>query len=562
MSTATTPAADNSAAQVILSVKDLDVDFTTEMGTVEALRGVNFEVRRGESIAIVGESGSGKTTAINAVLGLLPGNGRVVGGSINFQGKDLAKVSESEFQKLRGAHMALVPQDPMSNLNPVLTIGDQVGEVLLTHHKATKSTVDAKVISILGDAGLGDSSDRLKQYPHQFSGGMRQRVLIGIGLSCDPELLIADEPTSALDVTVQKQILDHLDHLTQTRDTSTLFITHDLGLAAERSEKIIVMYRGRIVEQGASKDIIQNPQHEYTKRLINAAPSVNTERDDPAERDGFYAAVEEGRDTLNSDVVLSARNLTQVFKIRQGSSGKRVNFTAVDNISFDLKRGQTLAIVGESGSGKSTTARMVLRLDDPASGEIEFHGKNIAAIKGRELKTLRKRLQPIFQDPYSSINPMSSIGQVLEEPLKVHGIGTKATRKAKALELLDQVSLAPEMYDRYSAELSGGQRQRIAIARALALEPEVIICDEPVSALDVIVQAQILDLLEKLQRELGLSYLFISHDLAVVRQIADRVIVMQKGKMVEEGDSEELFQNPQEEYTKNLLNSIPGMHLI
>lgn len=546
----------NAQQDVILSVRDLAVDFETEMGTVHAIEDVSFDLKRGETLAIVGESGSGKTTAMNAVLGLLAGNGKVAGGEILFQDLNLATLSEKQFQKIRGSRIGLVPQDPMSNLNPVLTIGNQIEETLLIHKKATKSNVTAKAVEALQAAGLSDGADRLRQYPHEFSGGMRQRVLIGIGLSCEPELLIADEPTSALDVTVQRQILDNLARLTRELGTSMVLITHDLGLAAERCERVIVMYKGRIVEQGPSQEILQNPQHEYTQRLVRSAPSIASARLATTGGDAQEHAKRTG------PPIVSVRDLRKTYRVRDSVTGKRKSFHAVDDVSFDLQPASTLAIVGESGSGKSTTARMILRLEDPDHGTIDFAGTNVASLSGIELKKARRRMQPIFQDPYSSINPMASIEEVLIEPMLVHRVGTKQERKNRARELLDFVSLPSSYLDRFSSELSGGQRQRVAIARALALHPEVVICDEPVSALDVLVQAQILDLLSDLQRDLGLSYLFISHDLAVVRLIADDVLVMRRGEVVERGRSEELFAAPQHEYTKQLLDSIPGKDLL
>ena len=538
----------------VLEVRNLCVDFETEIGTVNAVSDVSFSLKKGETLAIVGESGSGKTTTVNAVLGLLTGNGRVTSGDILFQGQNLAGLSEKQYRKIRGAHLGLVPQDPMSNLNPVLTIGDQVGEALLVHGRATKTNVADKVVSILESAGLGSSSTRLKQYPHQFSGGMRQRVLIGIGLACNPEVLIADEPTSALDVTVQKQILDHLETLTSERGTAMILITHDLGLAAERSENIIVMRNGRIVEQGLSAKILNDPQHEYTQQLVASAPSIASTREAARSSDVDEQATD-------STCILAVERLGKTYQVRDANTKRKQKFQAVNNVSLEIEQGKTLAIVGESGSGKSTIARLILRLEEPDSGMISFRGRNMATIRGRELKKLRSHVQPVFQDPYSSLNPMASIGELLEEPLKVHGIGNKQSRKRTALDLLGQVSLDAGLYNRFISELSGGQRQRIAIARALALEPELMICDEPVSALDVLVQAQILQLLKRLQSERELSYLFISHDLAVVRMVAHDVVVMQHGTVVERASAEQLFENPQEEYTKNLLASIPGREI-
>ena len=551
----------NEEREVILQVKDLAVDFDTEMGVVHALKDVSFELHRGETLGIVGESGSGKTTTMSAVIGLLAGNGHVSGGEILFQGRDLAKLTEREYQKVRGSQIGLIPQDPMSSLNPMLTIGNQIEETLLTHKKATKQNVRKLAVEALQSAGLADAGDRMKQYPHEFSGGMRQRVLIGIGLSCAPQLLIADEPTSALDVTVQRQILDNLERLTQEMGTSMVLITHDLGLAAERCERVLVIYKVEIVEQGPALEILQSPQHEYTKRLVQSAPSI------ASARKASLSTAQDAADQLAAeqaeiDPIITVRDLNKIYRVRDSSTGKRRDFQAVKDVTFDMFPSKTLAIVGESGSGKSTSARMVLRLEKPTSGEINFSGRNVASLSGIELKKARRRMQPIFQDPYSSINPMASIEEVLIEPLVVHRVGTSKERKARARELLDLVSLPSSYLDRFSSELSGGQRQRIAIARALALNPEVVICDEPVSALDVLVQAQILELLQSLQNDLGLSYLFISHDLAVVRLIADHVLVMRRGEVVEQGAAEELFQNPQHEYTKQLINSIPGKDLL
>ncbi|MFC5931263.1 ABC transporter ATP-binding protein [Cryobacterium melibiosiphilum] len=537
--------------EVILDVRDLAVDFTTEMGRVSGVQGVSFTLHRGETLAIVGESGSGKTTTVNAVLGLLPGNGDVTSGEIFFRGTDIAGYSEKALRGIRGKHIGLVPQDPMSNLNPVMRVGDQLAEVLLAHGKATRKDVRGKVNELLARAGLPDAPARARQYPHEFSGGMRQRALIAIGLACQPELLIADEPTSALDVTVQRTILDHLSSLTHDLGTAMILVTHDLGLAAERAETVIVMNKGRIVEQGPSAQILRNPQHEYTRRLVESAPSLASARMKPINPAAVTGQIGE------ASVILHVRDLVKEYTVRSHTDGKRTTFKAVTGVNFDLHRGTTLAIVGESGSGKSTTARIALRLEEPTSGLVEFNGTNIAHLRGRDLKGLRKQVQPIFQDPYASLNPMASVGEILEEPLKIYRLGNRAARRERAMDLLEMVALDASIYDRFATELSGGQRQRIAIARALALEPDLIICDEPVSALDVLVQAQILELLMKLQTELGLSYLFISHDLAVVRLIADQIVVMKAGEIVERGAVVDVFTSPQHEYTRMLLDSIP-----
>jgi peptide/nickel transport system ATP-binding protein len=448
----------------------------------------------------------------------------------------------------------------MSNLNPVWKIGYQVKETLRANGRPSGPEDIAKVLS---EAGLPDAHRRARQYPHEFSGGMRQRALIAIGLSCQPRLLIADEPTSALDVTVQRQILDHLEGMTSELGTAVLLITHDLGLAAERADKVVVMYRGQVVESGPSLELLQNPQHPYTKRLVESAPSLASRRIQVAKEQGVEAAdlLAPAAEALTADNVLQIQDLRKVYKLRQGL-GKSSDFAAVDGVTFDVLRGTTTAIVGESGSGKSTVAKMVLQLEKPTDGKILFDGVDTSLLKPSELFKFRRRVQPIFQDPYGSLDPMYNIYRTIEEPLRVHKIGNKASREKKVRELLDQVALPQSTMQRYPNELSGGQRQRVAIARALALDPEVIICDEAVSALDVLVQAQVLNLLADLQSNLGLTYLFITHDLAVVRQIADHVCVMEKGRLVETGSTDDVFDAPQQEYTQALLNAIPGAKLM
>ena len=643
----------------LLEVKDLAIDFTTDRNrAVHAVRDVSFSVYPGQWVAIVGESGSGKSTSAMSVLGLLPGTGHVVGGSIKLDGQELVGLKQKDFDKLRGSKMGLVPQDPMSNLNPVWRIGTQVKEALaannmdISHEKRSKlakalagdevdvksnddetfissaelpalldaakaaiaeagitgeaaerslayfkeewvpgsetrwrvaddlikagvkndtawdiakkhvtgSTMDDRIAGLLSEAGLPDAATRARQYPHEFSGGMRQRALIAIGLACRPELLIADEPTSALDVTVQKKILDHLHMLTDSLGTAVLFITHDLGLAAERAQHIVVMYKGQVVESGPSLEVLQHPQHPYTKRLVAAAPSLASQRIISAKEHGENAdALLEhhvvGEQKLEtSETIITVDHLTKEFKLPR----KKEMFKAVDDVSFSVKRGSTLAIVGESGSGKSTVANMVLKLLEPTSGTVTYEGKDISGFKGKELLDFRRHVQPVFQNPYGSLDPMYSIYRSIEEPLRIHGIGDKKSRVKRVRELLDMVELPESVMGRYPNELSGGQRQRIAIARAMALDPDVIVCDEAVSALDVLVQDQVLRLLNDLQAEKGLSYLFITHDLAVVRQIADEVVVMQHGKLVEHATTDEVFDHPQKQYTRDLLDAIPG----
>ncbi|MEV4126851.1 ABC transporter ATP-binding protein [Nocardia sp. NPDC049707] len=556
----------------LLEIEDLNVCFSSEGKKIPAVRDVSLTVYPGQTVAIVGESGSGKSTTAHSIIDLLPGTGKVTSGAIRFDGKDLAKASKKEVVAVRGSGIGLVPQDPMSNLNPVWKIGFQIRETLEANGIAKGNAAKQRAIELLEEAGMSDAARRVNQYPHEFSGGMRQRALIAIGLACRPKLLIADEPTSALDVTVQRQILDHLDGLTSELGTAVLLITHDLGLAAERAEHLVVMYRGKVVESGPALQILREPQHLYTKKLVNSAPSLASQRlssvrerievrKQAVQVAGEVAAADAEIGAVSDDVVV-AQNLTKAFKIRGSTPWQSTDFVAVDNVSFRLKRGTTTAIVGESGSGKSTVAQMVLGLLEPTSGSVTFDGREVAKLDSKGAFAFRRRVQPIFQDPYGSLDPMYSIYRTIEEPLRTHKIGTAKEREATVRDLLDKVSLPSSVMRRYPNELSGGQRQRVAVARALALSPEVVVCDEAVSALDVLVQAQILKLLNDLQAELGLSYLFITHDLAVVRQIADDVLVMQTGKIVEAATTDEVFQNPGQEYTRRLLDAIPGRDLL
>jgi peptide/nickel transport system ATP-binding protein len=574
-------------ARPLLEIKNLEVAFKTQNGTVKALKGVDITLMAGKTLAIVGESGSGKSTTAHAIINLLPGSGKITGGEVLFDGKDLSKLSRKEIEFIRGREIGFVPQDPMANLNPVWSIGFQVEEAIRANGIAKgRADVKKRAIQVLKEAGLEDADKRMKQFPHQFSGGMRQRVLIGMGLSSSPKLLIADEPTSALDVTVQRKILDHLESLTRDSGTALLFITHDLGLAAERAEQLVVMYKGRVVESGPSREILQNPLHPYTQRLVAAAPSLASRRIQSGRKSlvaaastPLYAGTSNAGVTESIDIVSAAElradqiaaapaagnaievhDLTKIYKIR-GAKGDAKTLKAVDGVNFQIARGTTMALVGESGSGKSTVARMLLRLEDATSGEIRIDGVDTAPLKGRELLNLRRRMQPVFQDPYGSLNPLRNIGNTIGEPLDVHKVGDRKSRRARVFELLDQVSLPRTLASRYPNELSGGQRQRVAIARALSLKPDIVILDEAVSALDVLVQAQILRLLSELQEELNLTYLFITHDLAVVRVIADNVCVMQGGRIVEAASTDEVFGNPSMEYTKELLDAIPGANI-
>ncbi|WP_440709403.1 ABC transporter ATP-binding protein [Herbiconiux sp. YIM B11900] len=539
----------------LLSLRDLSVSFRTSAGDFAAVRNVDLELESGQTLAVVGESGSGKSTTAAAINRLLPGNGRITSGQVLFAGRDLASLREREMTSIRGAQIGLVPQDPMSNLNPLQRIGHQIEEALTVHGKVTGKAARSRAIELLEMVGIPEPEKRAAQYPHEFSGGMRQRVLIAIGLACRPRLLIADEPTSALDVTVQRRILDQLAQLTEEMGTAVFLITHDLGLAAERADRVVVMRRGEIVEAGDSSSILSNPEHEYTKQLIASVPSLAAERMSPRERAlvSERAAGEPGAGTDHP--LVEVEDLTKVFALR--GRGAENDFTAVDSVGFTIPRGQTVAIVGESGSGKSTTANLVLALEAPTSGRILFEGTDVVSLDRRGLFEFRRRVQPVFQNPYASLDPRFTVERSIAEPLAVHRIGDAGTRRARVAELLDQVSLAPALADRLPHELSGGQRQRVAIARALALAPKLVVLDEAVSALDVVVQAQVLDLLAELQRELDLSYLFISHDLAVVRMVSDIVHVMQRGRFVESGTPEQIFGAPQEAYTQELLAAIP-----
>ena len=535
----------------VLRISGLSIAFRSGGELVTAVNDVSIDVAAGETVAIVGESGSGKSTTAAAINRLLPENGRITAGSILFEGREITTLAENELVRLRGAGIGLVPQDPMSNLNPLVRVGDQIGEALEVHGYASGATVHERVVELLEMVGIPNPEQRSRQYPHDFSGGMRQRALIAMGLACRPRLLIADEPTSALDVTVQRRILDQLDKLTGEMGTAVFLITHDLALAAERADRIVVMFRGRIVDEGSSAEVLSSPQHDYTKQLLAAAPSLASRRALPPLRSA----------AIDARPLVEVQDLRKVFALRSPKAGEPDSFTAVDGVSFTIPRGKTVSIVGESGSGKSTTANLVLGLEDITSGTIAFDGVDLTTLKRRELFAFRRRVQPVFQNPYASLDPRYTVEQSIAEPLAVHRIGTAATRRARVAELLEQVALPGAMAARLPHELSGGQRQRVAIARALALEPELVVLDEAVSALDVLVQAQILELLAELQGRLGLSYLFISHDLAVVRMISDEVHVMQRGRIVESGTPEQIFDAPQNEYTQELLAAIPGARL-
>jgi peptide/nickel transport system ATP-binding protein len=536
-----------SDAEPLLEVSDLEVSFAG--GAVPAVRGAGFRLMPGQRVAVVGESGSGKSTTAHAVMGLLPASGRIIGGRIRLRGEDITHAGEKRLRRLRGREIGLVPQDPMSNLNPVARVGRQVAETLVVHGMAGRREAPARAVEMLAQAGLPEPARRARQYPHELSGGMRQRVLIAIALACRPDLLIADEPTSALDVTVQRQILDHLENLTHELGTALLLVTHDLGLAVDRADQVVVMSKGKVVEAGPARQILTDPEHEYTRRLVAAAPSLATPR---------RRAVVPGEPTVpgehSEETVLEVDRVSKEYRI----PGRGGVLRAVDEVSFTVGRGRTTAIVGESGSGKTTTARMVLGLVPATSGAIRLDGSEMVGLRGARLRAARRAMQPVFQDPYASLDPTFTVERLITEPLRIFGVGDRAQRRARVLELLEQVALPAAVTQRYPNELSGGQRQRVAIARALALGPRLVVCDEAVSALDVLVQDQILKLLDTLQHELGLSYLFISHDLSVVRSIAHDVVVMRGGRVVEQGPVDQVLNSPADAYTQQLLEAIPG----
>jgi peptide/nickel transport system ATP-binding protein len=542
----------SAGAAPLLSIEGLEVRFGND---APAVREVDLSIQPGQTVAVVGESGSGKSTTAAAILGLLPPGGRITAGRIVFDGLDITAAHRRLLRSIRGRSIGYVPQDPMTNLNPVWKVGFQISEALRANTDGRQAR--RRAVELLAEAGMPDPAKQAGKYPHQLSGGMCQRALIAIGLAGRPRLLIADEPTSALDVTVQRQVLDHLQRLTDELGTALLLITHDLALAAERAESVVVVHHGVVVESGAAQSILQNPQHKYTRRLVAAAPSLAVRSSARTRsRTTTYPLRAEVSEVSGDILVVS--ELTKVFRESRGAPWRRAEFCAVDAVSFRLRRASTLAIAGESGSGKSTLARMVLGLLQPTSGSVVFDGTQIDDSLDRDKAlAFRRRVQPVFQNPYSSLDPMYSVFRAIEEPLRIHRIGDRRQREQAVRNLVDQVALPSSVLGRLPRELSGGQRQRVAIARALALQPEVLVCDEAVSALDVLVQAQILDLLGDLQAELGLTYLFISHDLAVIRQIADDVLVMRAGRVLEQAPTEELFNRPSHEYTRQLLQAIP-----
>ena len=578
--------------KTLLEFKNLVTEFHTEGTTVKAVNNISFTLNKGETVGIVGESGSGKSVTSLSAMRLIPSPpGKISGGEIIFHKKngekvDLLKASEEEMRSYRGNDIAMIFQEPMTSLNPVFTCGDQVLEAIMLHQKLDKNEAKNLTIELFKKVQLPDPERIFSTYPHQISGGQKQRVMIAMAMSCEPSVLIADEPTTALDVTVQKTILQLMQDLQKEQDMGIMFITHDLGVIAELADKVVVMYKGKIVEQGNVWDIFTNPQHPYTKGLLACRPPLEKRYsflptvsdfmkiDDQGNIIDNNISVEEFTKKLviseserkakqkilfEKKPVLKLKNLKTYFPIRNGFFGGISSYVkAVNDVTFDVFPGETLGLVGESGCGKTTIGRTILRLEEPTEGSMIYKGKDIAKMNAEELREFRKEVQIIFQDPYSSLNPRMTIGNAIMEPMQVHNIlASDDERKEKVKELLSKVSLDPSHFYRYPHEFSGGQRQRIGIARALAVDPKFIICDESVSALDVSVQAQVLNLLNDLKEEFGLTYIFISHDLSVVKYMSDRMVVMQEGKIEEMGDADQIYNSPKTEYTNRLIDAIP-----
>ena len=584
---------------IILSVRNLTVEFATEDGVVHAVNNVSFDLYKGETLGIVGESGSGKSVTSMSLLSLIQDPGKITHGEIIFHSKeygkiDLLQISKKQMRSLRGDEIAMIFQEPMSSLNPVYTCGNQVMETLLLHEKLSRKEAKKRTIEIFKKVKIPKPELTFNKYPHELSGGQLQRVMIAMALTCKPSILIADEPTTALDVTVQSRILEILQELRYDQNTSTIFITHDLGVVAEVADRVIVMYKGNVIESGSVWDIYSNPSHPYTKGLLACRPRLElklkvlpTVTDFMiTDAEGFissisnakfnsvgeallnnYQSEEEHRaitlKKLEQKPILEIKNLSTEYVSKKGLFRRQTRITkAVDNVSFEVYPGETLGLVGGSGCGKTTLGKSILRLIEPSSGEIIFDSQKLRDLSGRQMRAIRKDIQIIFQDPYASLNPRISIGEAIVEPMRVHKLyDNDKERKEKAIELLELVNLSATYFHRYPHEFSGGQRQRICIARALALNPKFIICDESVSALDVSVQAQVLNLLNRLKEKFKLTFIFISHDLAVVKFIADRILVMNKGKIEEINYSEDIYNKPQSEYTKELINSIPKGNL-
>ncbi len=593
----------------VLEVDELRTYFHTEEGVVKAVDDVSFRLEQGRTLGIVGESGSGKSVTSLSIMRLLSSNAQIESGHIAFLGKDLVGLPERQMQSIRGRDISMIFQEPMTSLNPVFTVGAQIMEAIILHQKVAKTEAREKTIALLREVGIPKPEQRIDSYPHQMSGGQKQRVMIAMALSCNPQLLIADEPTTALDVTIQAQILDILRRLRDSRGMAIIFITHDLGVIAEIADEVLVMFQGKEVEYGPVLDIFSRPQHPYTKGLLACRPRLETKYRRLPTVDDFMETVSEGGELRiivkqmdaarlkhlenegrgrllapkselaaighpweeghhppdtrtvaeGTAPLLTVENLQVHFPVRRGLLARVVDhIKAVDGISFNVYRGQTLGLVGESGCGKTTTGRAILRLIEPTGGRVSYEGVDLGQLSGGDLRRMRRKMQIVFQDPYGSLNPRMSIESALVEPMVIQGIGgTRTRRRERAAALLKEVDMEPRYLRRYPHEFSGGQRQRICIARALAADPEFIICDESVSSLDVSVQAQVLNLLKELQNKRNLTYIFISHDLSVVKFMADMMAVMNNGKIVEFGPSENIYANPREAYTRKLIDATP-----
>ena len=565
--------------QALLKINNLRISFRRDGEWNEAVHGVSFEVPKGKTLGIVGESGSGKSVSNLAVMRLLnEKQSKITADEITLDGKDILHLNENQMHDIRGKRIAMIFQEPMTSLNPVFQCGFQVTEAILAHENVTEDEAKQRVLNLFKKVMLPRPESIYKSYPHELSGGQKQRVMIAMALACNPEVLIADEPTTALDVTVQKEILKLLKELQQSENLSMIFISHDLGVVSEVSDHILVMHNGRVVEFGESKEILNNPKDPYTKGLLACRPPMDyrlkrlpivkefldgTWKEDADFKQQLIVTQEERvahlKEIYSHEPILKVEHLKTWFKLKKGIFNRVYDHVkAVDDVSFEVYPGETLGLVGESGCGKTTLGRSILRLVEPSEGKIIFEGKDVMSLSGNDLREYRKHAQIVFQDPYSSLNPKMRIGDAIAEPMLVHGLEPDAKkRRDKVCELLTEVGLQPEHYQRYPHEFSGGQRQRICIARALAVHPKLIICDESVSALDVSVQAQVLNLLNRLKKDFGFTYIFISHDLSVVRFMSDRILVMYNGRPVELGDADEIFNNPKNEYTKKLINAIP-----
>lgn len=560
----------------LLQIDQLQINFAGNDGPVHAVQDLSFSLKKGETIGIVGESGSGKSITSLAIMGLLPAQGSIGKGSVRFNNKELTQFSEKEFQHIRGNEISMIFQEPMTSLNPVHTCGSQVAEVIMLHQKLNQQAAKKRTLELFEQVMLPRAEQLFNSYPHQLSGGQKQRVMIAMAIACKPQLLIADEPTTALDVTVQQTILDLLKDLQKEYNMGMIFITHDLGVVAQIAQKIVVMYKGKTVEQGDVKQIFHAPQHAYTKGLLSCKPPLNSRPErlltvadflNESESIPFVKQVEESQrisvhhKLYAAQPLLQVQELTTQFITKKGFLKPTTTIlNAVDHVSFNVYKGETLGLVGESGCGKSTLGRSILRLIEPSAGKIIYNNRNLLELNASEMLQMRSKMQLIFQDPFSSLNPRITVGNAIAEPMEVHGMAkSKDEIRAKVLRLLLRVGLTEQHYDRYPHEFSGGQRQRIGIARTLAVEPEFIVCDESVSALDVSVQAQVLNLLNELKEEFALTYIFISHDLSVVKYMCDNIIVMQKGKIVEMAEADQLYLNPQSDYTKKLIEAIPAI---